>query len=98
MREYPKYTWAVNETKLARAVMTVNDRIKAGTKIDNFDEAVKAEYIKLAGLVREVDEKKEISLEEMTVKELKKLAIDKDIDVTGMKKDEIIATLTDNDK
>jgi hypothetical protein len=98
MREYPKYTWAVNETKIARAVMTINDRIKAGVKIDNFDEAVKAEYIKLAGLVHEVDEVKEISLEDMTVKELKKLAIDKDINVTGMKKDDIIAALTEDDK
>lgn len=50
-----EYSWAQNQMKLARAIATVKDRIKAGIKIDDVEEAVKAEYVKYLGVVLDLD-------------------------------------------
>jgi hypothetical protein len=51
-----EYKWAANQMKLARAIATVKDRIKAGEKVDDIEEAVKTQYVKYLGQVLELDE------------------------------------------
>ena len=95
-----KYGWAVNPIKLQRAIENVR---KTNPK-EVTDEAVKAEYVKMLGLVREVapakdrtvkdDEPK--TLEDLTVLELRKLADEKEVDLgDATRKDDIVAVLVD---
>lgn len=51
-----EYSWAQNQMKLARAIANVKDRMKAGEKIEDVEEAVKAQYVKYLGVVLDLDE------------------------------------------
>lgn len=87
------YEWAVNKVKLQQSHEAL---VKAGNKAPSEDE-VKAEYVKRAGLVREsaadaADEPE--TLQDLSVPQLKKLAGEKEVDVTGLsKKADLIAAL-----
>lgn len=59
-----EYKWAANQLKLARAIAAVKDRVKAGEKIEDIDEAVKAQYMKYLGQVLDLDEVVETKNEE----------------------------------
>jgi hypothetical protein len=59
-----EYKWAANQMKLARAIATVKDRIKAGEKVDDIEEVVKTQYVKYLGQVLELDEVVETKEEE----------------------------------
>lgn len=58
------YSWAVNPAKLKTAIehVTTQSKIDPSIKID--EETVKAEYVKLKGLVRETDSYDEVDEEE----------------------------------
>lgn len=89
-----KFSWAVNQTKLAQAKQDAENEKKGGSQ----DEAlVKEFYLQRKGLTREteVDEEKDVvSISSMKVVDLKNLAAEKNIDISKCgNKDEILKTL-----
>lgn len=54
-----QYPWAVNVSKLLRAVASVNAAHLVDPKIEVDTESVKAEYLKIGGLIRDEAEKEE---------------------------------------
>lgn len=65
-----KYPWAVNEAKAHRACADMKEKAKIDSSIVVDDTSIKARYIALGGLIREVDEDAEV--EEVPVKKARK--------------------------
>lgn len=55
-----QYEWAANQMKLAAAVRHLQERSKIDPKIEINEESIKAEYIRRAGLVLNVEQVKEV--------------------------------------
>ena len=79
------------QIKFNRAVAYVNDQVKLGNAKEASEEAVKARYIELGGLVNAADGKvreenaaDDAALDTLTLAQLKKRAATQNIDIAGL--------------
>lgn len=89
-----KYPWAVNVSKLERAVKEVLDK-----GIKESDEAVKTVYKRLLGKIAGEDSNSssQVSLNDLSLADLKKIAKSKGVKVTGTK-EELIKGIQEAEK
>ena len=67
-----KYAWAVNPAKLNTAILHVTEKSKVDSSVKVDEETVKAEYVKLLGLVRETGDSEDVDEEETPKPKAKK--------------------------
>lgn len=84
----PSWVSSGSVAKYHRAVRQLKAEGKEAT-----EEAVKALYIKYAGLVIGDAESVPVSYEDLGIRELRKLAKDKGIETEGVEREELIAAL-----
>ena len=85
-----QYTWALNKTKLSQSISFLKEAKKLNPTIVIDEEAIRAEYIKRAGLIDEPLKPKPapvkvIPLRMQSVDELEAIATAKGIDISEIK-------------
>lgn len=84
----PSYVSEGSVAKYNRAVKQLKDEKK-----DVTEDAVKALYVKFGGLVLGSDEEEVVALEDLGIRDLRKIAKGHNIETEGLEREELIAAI-----